>query len=194
MTHFIEAEQLKTYFSHITPISEEVWEEFASKLRVVHKTSGEIILHEGEVCNFVSFINKGLIRVYEIVEGIEVNRSFFMEGFFATEYQSFVNRCPSVEYLEVVQDAELVMIDYDHLQDMYQKHKSFERLGRLISESLYVRLRKKLERFQVKTPEERYLLMTRENPDYLDKIPHYHIASYLGIKPQSLSRIRSRLR
>lgn len=189
----MNTQQLKNYFNQITPIPTEEWNDFETQLRVINKASGDIFLREGQVCNFVSFINKGFVRVYEIVDGIEVNRTFFMQGFFATEYQSFIMRQPSKEYLEVVSDAELIMIDYQHLQNMYQRYKSFERLGRLLSESLYVKLRQKLERFQVKSPEERYLQMLQENPDYLDKIPHYHLASYLGIKPQSLSRIRKRL-
>lgn len=187
-------EQLKHYFQQITPLSSAEWEDFASQLTLIRKVPGEIILKEGQICNFVAFINEGLVRVYEIVDGIEVNRTFFMTGFFATEYLSFVSREPSKEYLEVVSESELVIIDYRHLQSMYNKYKSFERLGRLLSESLYIKLRSKVERFQINSPEERYLLMLKENPDYLDKIPHYHLASYLGIKPQSLSRIRKRLK
>ena len=186
-------QQLRQYFNQLTPIAPEEWNDFTQKLRVIQKTSGAQLLQEGQVCDFVCYINHGLVRAYELVDGIEVNRTFFMQDFFATEYQSFLQREPSKEYLEVIDDAELVVIDYQHLQDMYRKYKSFERLGRILAESLYVRLRGKVERFLINSPEERYLLLLKDHPDYLDKIPHYHIASYLGITPQSLSRIRKRL-
>jgi len=190
----MKLDALRTYLNHITPIPPDVWEDFAQQCQVTTKAKGELLLREGQVCDFVSFINQGMVRVYELVDGVEVNRAFFMTDFFATEYQSFLTQEPSEESLEAIETTELVTFSYTHLQTMFARYKSFERLGRLLAEDLYLRQRKKVQRLLIQSPEERYLLMLKENPDYLDKIPHYHVASYLGIKPQSLSRIRKRLK
>lgn len=186
--------QLKEVLTHIAPIGEEEWHSFISPLKFLSLEEGDLLLQAGEICDFVAFINKGAVRVYEIVDGVEINRTFFTEGFFATEYRSFLLREPSKEYLEVLNSSEFIIIPYNHLQAFYDKHKSFERLGRRLSELLYLKLRDKLERYQVKTPEERYKEMLIANPQFLEIVPHYHVASYLGITPQSLSRIRKRLK
>lgn len=190
----METQKLKDYFSQITYINDNEWKDFEHKLSVVTYNEGDIILREGQICNKVHFINSGIVRVYKIDNGLEKNRTFFMSGFFATEYLSFITRKPSKEYLQVIKRAELVVIDYKHLNAMFDTYKNFERLGRLMAELLYQRLRVKIERYQNKSPEERYKEMLVNNPQYLDNIPHYHLASYLGIKPQSLSRIRKRLK
>ncbi|MEM6347968.1 MAG: Crp/Fnr family transcriptional regulator [Bacteroidota bacterium] len=189
-----EANQLRTVLNHISPLAEEEWQEFVAPLKTLSLRQGEVLLREGEICDFVAFINKGAVRVYEIIDGVEINRTFFMQGFFATEYKSFLLREPSQEYLEVLTHSDFIMIPHDHLQKFYDKYRSFERLGRRLSEMLYLKLREKLERYQVKTPEERYQEMLTANPQFLDIVPHYHVASYLGITPQSLSRIRKRLK
>ena len=72
--------------NHISPIGEEEWEEFVGPLKTRSMKEGDILLREGNVCDFVAFINKGAVRVYEIIEGFEINRTFFLEGFFATEF------------------------------------------------------------------------------------------------------------
>jgi len=186
--------KLKSYFFNLVEFTPEEWSSFEEGLFVKNYSKGDILLREGETCDFVSFINKGSVRVYEIIDGIEVNRAFFSEGFFATEYKSFLSQQPSDEFLEVLEDSEVVWIRYDHLQEMYDRFKSFERLGRLLSEMLYVKMRDKIAVFRVNSPEERYQVMMRESPEYIDRIQHYHLASYLGITPQSLSRIRKRVK
>ncbi len=189
-----EANQLKNVLNGISPLAEAEWQEFIGPLKSLSLAQGDILLRQGEVCDFVAFINKGAVRVYEIIDGVEINRTFFMQGFFATEYKSFLLREPSQEYLEVLAPSDFILIPHDHLQKFYDKYRSFERLGRRLSEMLYLKLREKLERYQVKTPEERYQGMLTANPQFLEMVPHYHVASYLGITPQSLSRIRKRLK
>lgn len=179
---------------NIVAISSEEWEEFEKGLFVKKHAKGDVLIREGQTCRFVTFINYGSVRAYELVDGIEVNRTFFSDGFFATEYKSFITQQPSHEYLEVLEPTELVWIDYHLLQDMYARFKSFERLGRMLAEMLYVKMREKVMVLRVNTPEERYQIMMKESPHFIQKIQHYHLASYLGITPQSLSRIRKRLK
>lgn len=186
--------RLKNYFLNLVKITPDEWEVFESGLHIRTFKKGDTLLQGGQTCKFVAFINTGSVRAYEIIDGIESNRTFFSEGFFATEYKSFISQEPSEEYLEVLEDSELIWITYPLLQSMFDRFKSFERLGRLISEMLYIKMRNKIKVVRVNTPEERYRTMIQDNPEFLNKIQHYHLASYLGIAPQSLSRIRKRLK
>ena len=194
MTEEAQFRELKNYFLNTVEISSGEWENFEKGLCIKHLNKGELLLKAGQTCSFVAFINSGRIRAYELTDGVEVNRTFFSTGFFATEYKSFISQTPSEESLEAIEDSELVWIRYDLLQSMYTRFKSFERLGRLIAEMLYLKMRDKIKAVKTSTPEERYQSMIQDNPDYLEKIQHYHLASYLNIAPQSLSRIRKRLK
>ncbi|OJJ22019.1 hypothetical protein BKI52_08240 [marine bacterium AO1-C] len=185
--------EFRALLERFAPIDELAWQEFASFIQLKTYQKDEMILPAGKTCNFIGFLYKGNTRVYEIVEGIEVNRVFFLEKNFVTEYYSFISQTPSKETIVCLDDCQILMINYEALQQLYAKHKSMERVGRCITEYMYIRQRNKVTNFLINNPEERYLYLLKENPQLLEKVPHYHIASFLGITPQSLSRIRKRL-
>lgn len=154
---------------------------------------GEFLLRAGEVCNQVTFINKGLFRSYMEIEGEEVTTNFAFEGNYVTEYTSFVNRQPSSEFIVAMEDAELLQLRYEDLQAAYAKAQVWERFGRLIAEYILTFVSTRNKSLLFKTPEERYLALMKERPKVMERVPQQYIASYLGIQPESLSRIRKRL-
>lgn len=188
-----EFSQLRKYISQFLEVNEEQWRMHQAVLTRRFLKKGEFLLRSGEVCNHVTFINKGLFRSYMEIEGEEVTTNFAFEGNYVTEYTSFVTRQPSSEFIVAMEDAELLQMRYEDLQAAYTKAQVWERFGRLIAEYILTFVSTRNKSLLFKSPEERYLALMKERPKVMERVPQQYIASYLGIQPESLSRIRKRL-
>ncbi|MCP9765642.1 Crp/Fnr family transcriptional regulator [Lacihabitans soyangensis] len=153
----------------------------------------EFLLKPGEICNFIGFVNKGLTRQFYTNNNVEITVYFAEENKYTTEYTSFLSRKPSYFYIEALEETEVLMVNYDRMQELYSKSLNGERLGRLICEQVYLFLAERNLSLLIESPEERYLKLGRDFPHILQRVPQHQIASYLGIKPESLSRIRKRM-
>lgn len=185
-------ETLRLYFNKFFKLNDSEWKDFESCLTKANITNKEQILKQGEHCNFIAFIQEGSFRFYFEKEGEEKITAFFFKGDFVTNYRSFLTGKPSNHYIEAMQDAVIYKINLQELQSLYDKHKNIERLGRLIAENLYLTVANRLDSFMFQTPSERYKVLIERNSRLLQEIPQYMIASYLGVKPETLSRIRGR--
>lgn len=155
--------------------------------------SGEYFLEEGKLCRYVGFIEEGLVRYHMNDSGIEKTLYFGKEGEFVSNYQSFLPREVSDTSIQAIEDTTLRVITYADLQQLYLKISEGEKLGRLAIENVFVSSLKQLKSFYKDAPAERYQQFLQSYPDLAQRVPQYYIASYVGIKPQSLSRIRKRL-
>jgi CRP-like cAMP-binding protein len=154
---------------------------------------GDFFLKEGQVCKEVGFIEKGIVRYFINHDGEELNYGFGKENDFVCNYESFLDHSPSNKNIRFVEDAELLVISYANLQVIYEQVKEGQKFGRLICEQIFVESLRQVTSFYTHQPEERYILFIRSYPDLQQRIPQYYISSYVGVKPQSLSRIRKRL-
>jgi CRP-like cAMP-binding protein len=185
---------LRTYIEKLIPdIEEDTWQQFAERLTVRNYKKGELAVKPGMVCNNVSYVNKGLLRSYYLVDGKEIITSFFPEACYFSDYESFLSRKPAVMYSEAIEDTEVVDLNYDDLQSLYASYPQCERVGRLVAEELFVHLSNRNSSFMLDTPEQRYARFLQECEPIVQRIPQYMIASYLGITPEALSRIRARI-
>jgi CRP-like cAMP-binding protein len=183
-------DNIKQAFFQLHPISEDEWNDFSGKLLLKNFCKGDFLIREGQVENYIYFLNKGATRHYFIKDGKEFTVDFLFEGDFVTAYYSFITREPSPVFIELLEDAEVVAIHYQSLQAFYSNHPNGEKVGRLIAESQYVkRLRKEMDLLSL-TAEERYAALMKKNPELVRNISVKHLSSYLGIHPESLSRIR----
>ncbi len=149
--------QLRTYIEKLIPdIEEDTWQRFAEKLTVKNFKKGELAVKPGMVCNNVSYVNKGLLRSYYLVDGKEIITSFFPEECYFSDYESFLSRKPAVMYSEAIEDTEVVDVNYDDLQSLYAEYPQCERVGRLVAEELFVHLSNRNSSFMLDTPEQRY--------------------------------------
>jgi CRP-like cAMP-binding protein len=185
-------ENLRLYFDQFLKLNDTEWTDFESCLTKVGIKSKEQILQQGEHCNFIAFIQEGIFRFYFDNDGEEKITAFFFSGDFVTNYRSFLTGKPSTHFIEAMQDAVIYKINLHELQSLYDKHKNIERLGRLIAENLYLTVANRLDSFMFQSPADRYNDLFKRNSKLLQEIPQYMIASYLGIKPETLSRIRAR--
>lgn len=147
------------------------------------------------VCKDLGIIVKGIFRIYyyDDESGQEKNIFFFSEDQFVVSFRSFVFQHPCRYFIEALEDSEIIYISYEKLQNLYESHKNWERFGRMLAEHFFNNSQVRTEELLFLSHEERYLNLIAEHPNILQRINAYHIASFLGIKNQSLSRIRKRL-
>jgi len=154
---------------------------------------GDLFLAEGQTCKQVGFITKGVLRYYINHDGVDKTYDFGQENNFVCNYESFLPQTPSTKIIQALEDCELLQISFTDLQIFYQSVKGAERFGRIVIEQVFVQLLQALSSLYTDTPENRYKKLSKEHPDLLQRVSQYHIASYVGVKPQSLSRIRKRI-
>lgn len=153
---------------------------------------GTILLKEGQLSYDGYFVIKGCIRCYYVIDGEEKTTAFY------TESQSLsplciVNNKPSEYYVSCVEDSIITVANPEMEKNIFKKFPRFETLCRVLSEELLAKNQASFDDFKTSTPEQRYLNLLKTRPDLLQRVPQYQIASYLGMTPQSLSRIRKRI-
>ena len=186
-------DQIKTSVLSLVNFSEEEWELFQSCLVVKKIAKKDFYIKKGEVCKDVSFINKGAFRAYYVVDGKEITSYFSFENDYVTDYESFLLKKPSLQYIQAIEDTALLVLPYDKMQELYGTGSNAERYGRLVAESLFVMVYQEKNEFVLYNPEERYIHLLSQRPDLFQRVPQVYIASLLGITPETLSRIRKRL-
>ncbi|WP_153797579.1 Crp/Fnr family transcriptional regulator [Foetidibacter luteolus] len=174
-------------------MGEEAWQDMRQRLTVKICLKKQQLVTEGKPAGEIYFITKGSFRFYKIIDGIEVTTFFSFENQWTGAYTSYTNRTPAGITIEAMEDAEVLALHYDDLQQLYQKHRSAERFGRLMAEYLVSCLEDRMHSLLLKTPEERYLKTLTDHSIYFERVPQHYIASYLGVAPESLSRIRKRV-
>lgn len=155
--------------------------------------ANEIILKEGVICNKLWFIVKGLVRYTINTDGEDRTFIFRNEGCFISDVEGFIMRSPATKSIVTIEDCKMYSISKEDLQVFFQKTEHGERFGRLLIENIFVAAVNHIASFYTETPEQRYIKLIKNNRDFIQRIPQYHIASFLGIKPQSLCRIKKRL-
>lgn len=150
-------------------------------------------LIEGKICKEMGFVNKGLFRTYYLLDGKEINTHFVFENQFVVEYDSFLREMPSKYFIQALEESEIVTFNYSALQNAYNQSQNWERFGRMMAEQSYKLITKRVENFLFLTGEERYLELLKSEPLVFNRVALYHIASYLGLERESLSRLRKKI-
>jgi CRP-like cAMP-binding protein len=154
----------------------------------------EFLFESGEVQKEIGFVCKGLLRKYYVNEkGNKITTGFTSENGYATDYPSFLRQKQSKYNIECLEPSIIIKMPYEKLQEAYRKHKGSEMYGRLMAEKVLTIQTDRVESFLFENAEERYLNFINQNKDITNRISLSHLASYLGIERQSLSRIRNKL-
>jgi len=173
------------------PFASEELEDIISNFEMESVQKNKPLVSEGQVCTKLYFIEKGVGRSYYLTEaGKEVTQWFFVEGQFMSSIESFFQQNPSLYYLEMLEDAVLYSITREKLDLLFARYHNMEKLGRLLSTGMLTRVVDKLSALQFQTARERHDYMLTEFPDIANRVALGHIASYLGMTQETLSRIR----
>jgi CRP-like cAMP-binding protein len=154
---------------------------------------GDFFLTEGQICKHVGFVAKGLMRYYINHDGEEKTYAFSQEDQYVCNYESFLPQKPSSKIIQALEDSDVLVISHSDLQLLYASIREGERYGRIAVEAVFLQMLKDINSFYTETPEVRYEGFLNNHPDLQQRISQYHIASFVGVKPQSLSRIRKRI-
>jgi CRP-like cAMP-binding protein len=166
------------------------WHLFEPLLQEVHFNPGEYLARAGRISTAIYFIYEGIVRVCTE----EVSLDFAFPGQFSTAYASFITQTPSAVSIEAITPVIGFVFYYDALQALYRQSHAIERTGRLLAEYQYLRKYQRELSFLQYSAQERYLQLLEEHPQIIQQIPVKYVASFLGIKPESLSRIRKNLK
>jgi CRP/FNR family transcriptional regulator, anaerobic regulatory protein len=181
------------YINSFVPLPEIVADELLKKSRKEHFPKHYLLSKAGEVCENIYFIENGLVRwFYYNEEGKDITDSFGGENSFITAFDSFFQRKPSRYCIELLEDSTIYSMTYDDLEDSFDKFRELEKVSRLILIQILEQSLDKNSALQFHNAQERYEFITQKHPDLLQRVSLGHIASYLGITQETLSRIRAK--
>ena len=186
-------EYIRKQFEEIYPMTDQDWQSFYTKLIKQEFPKGSLILKEGQRENYLSFIDRGIIRYYIPKPENDLTFGFSFEGEFTSGYDSFLTRSDAQYSIEALTDTTLWRLTYDDLQIIYNTTSMGNVIGRIFSERLFLLKFKRELSLLADTAEQRYLKLFKERPNLIQYIPLKYICSYIGITPQALSRIRRRI-
>ncbi|MGB7843502.1 MAG: Crp/Fnr family transcriptional regulator [Salinimicrobium sp.] len=173
------------------PFTEDELEEIISYFGKERVEKNELLVRQGQVCKKLYFIESGLGRSYYLKkDGKEITQWFFAEGKPMSSVESFFQQNPSLYNLEMLEDSEVYSISKEKLDFLFKKYHKMEKFGRILATEMLTKVVNKLNAVQFQTAPERYEYMLKEFPDISQRVPLGHIASYLGMTQETLSRIR----
>lgn len=181
--------KLLSFLSSIHPMSPGLEDHLESILQIRHIRKKEFLLEIGQVSRYISFIEKGLFRCYYLEETKQVCSWFMKEGDVIASVGSFYRQQPSYECIQALEDSRVYFITFDQLQHIYRDYPEFNFTGRVLTEKYYQLADERLYSLKMKTASKRYQYLLDHYPDLMRRVPKAHLASYLAITPETLSRI-----
>lgn len=180
--------------SQLADIPSEEWEGFLNIFSEIHLKKNEHFIKVGEKPKRIGFILSGVVRFYYITEeGTEFNKSFCAENDFVASYSGLLQDKESRYSIQALEDTTLLVANYEDYKQLLEHHICWNIVSRRLAETLFIKKEKRESEFLLDDAETRYLQFLKEYPSLEKRIKNYHIASYLGITPVAMSRIRAKL-
>lgn len=151
-------------------------------------------LKEGDVCEYIAFIKRGCMRLYNIDPNL--NEQIILlgfEDFWMSDLYSFITQTPAVNTIETIEETEMLILHHDKLEELYKAIPQLERYFRILIQNAYTSMQQRLNCTLSASAEDRYQRLIEREPNISRRVPLVHVASYLGITPESLSRIRKKI-
>ena len=185
---------MKDFLRRYIDFSDEEYDRFISMAKHHTLKKNDFLLEAGHSVNKLFFINKGILRGYRLLNGVDVTHHFFVEDWFATDYASYLTGEAGELYLEALSEVDCYEFQKDDLHRWYENHPEFGKLRYIQAEDAYLQMVNRFKDFQTKDLKDRYIQLIEKHPELFIKVPQKHIASYLGVRPQSLSRIKESIK
>ena len=186
--------RLRQHINQFVVLTDEEWRALEPHLSIQHVKKHHYIATQGVVANQIGFVLAGQFRQFYTKDSEEHTTYFFFEDQLIGAYMSCVTGRPSPVWIEAITDATCVVFPYAVLQDLFGQYTNWQQFGRLFAEYVMVALEERMAGLLLFSHEERYIaLLEGVDRHLLQRVPQRYIASYLGITPVSLSRIRNRI-
>lgn len=187
-------DKLRSAFESLVPLSEQEWALLSSAFEERVVDSKTIITREGEIEKEVYFVSSGLARLfYQTKNDDQITAFIFCENMFASCLESFIRQHPSTQNLETLEKCTLLVLTKDKLDVLYEQVPKTHVIMRKVMEARFIASQQLLSSYILAGPKERYELFALHYPHLVQRVPQYILASFLGITPVSLSRIRKRI-
>lgn len=185
--------ELTQFFKKYVLLSDTEIEEIISKFHRQKVKKNEFVLKQGMVCKDLVFVQSGCLRLFYIHDDIEVSVWFALKHSSAIEMYSFISGLPSDYFLQAIEDTEILYLPKSELENLYVKHQKMQELMRKFWEDVILNLLQRFTALQRDSAEQRYLDLLNK-PELLQSIPQKYLASFIGVTPTSLSRIKKNIR
>lgn len=186
-------ERLREILEEKVTISENEWKFIASKLDVRTFKKKDFLIISNAVENKIYFILEGVFRMFIELPDKDITVDFGFPNNFISSYSSFLTQTPSVSCIQSLTKSKVIFITRDDLQEIYEQTKVGQSIGRIFAEEFFRYKSKRELSFLMESPTDRYLNLVKEQQQLIQEIPQKYLASYIGITPQALSRIRGKI-
>lgn len=185
---------LLKYFNHHLELLPEEVDFLLKNVPIIDIKKNEYLLKEAEISTAFYFVEKGLIRMYYLVDGSEKTTYFYEANSFVSSYESFTKQTPSKNYIQAITKAKVAVFNIEVVFEILKKFPRFESLSRIVMEEELSIYQEMISSFITMDAKQRYLNLLKTKPHLLLQVPQYQIATYLGVSPETLSRIRARIK
>ena len=189
-----EIVSFKEYLKRITAIDDESFDIAIKYLKVEKIAKGDFLVKEGAVCNKIAFIYKGLFRIYSLKDGNEINTCFCMEPSITSSFNSFIHQIPSNDSIQALENAVVVTLSAANLDKLQKERTIWQTIRLMLTEKECLRLSDRAESLSFESALEKYESILKHKPEIIQRVPIQHIASYIGVSRETLSRIRSKIK
>lgn len=189
----MDTDKLYESFNKISPLTDEAWLDLQSLFESVEYKRNAFLVREGSKVNHCYLLLEGVVRVFYSKEGNEYNKTFFIPGMFPTALTALISDAPSLLSFQALLPSQLIRFSYQKFNQLFTRHQCLETLMLRILEQEWIKKERHDIQMVTNDATTNYLLFRERYPDLESQIPQYHIASYLGITPIQLSRIRGQL-
>ncbi|MFN3848081.1 MAG: Crp/Fnr family transcriptional regulator [Spirosomataceae bacterium] len=186
-------EELKKYCSSIVQLTESELKLIDTNFEVKVLKKKDFLLQDGKVCDFIGFITKGTIRHFHVKDGVERTCDISFENSWVTDFQSFTHNTSCIMNLQAITNTTVFIIKKENLYKLYNECNKYETFGRIMAEQVAQRATEIAMSLSSDKPEERFKNLLKKQPDLFQRVPQKYIANFLGISPESLSRIQKRI-
>jgi CRP-like cAMP-binding protein len=181
------------YFTQFMPLSDEEAQAIVEGMRIQTFPKGTVLLREGQISMEAYFVLEGCVRQYSMHDGEEKTTNFFTEEQWVISLQSFTHKTPANHFFACCEDSMLVVGTAEESNALYKRFPRIETISRKVVEKNFMEQQELMASYITDTPEQRYLKLLQSRPNLAQRIPQYQLASYIGVKPESLSRMRKRI-
>lgn len=185
--------ELKNFFNHYTSFPDKELEDIVSKFKLKRVRKHDFLLRQGEICKDLIFVQQGCLRLYYLQDDVEVSVWFALKHSSAIEIYSFISETPTNNFLQAIEDTEILYLPKSELNNLYQSHPKMQEMMRKFWEDVILHLLERFTALQRDSAEQRYLDLLNK-PELLQTIPQKYLASFIGVTPTSLSRIKKNIR
>ena len=186
------SDQLSRFLKEISSLTTEEIGEMVSITTGLTLPKGDFWIREGMRVDRVAFIEKGCLRKYYLKDGKEITDEFYFEDSFSADIPSIVNGTNAIANFQAMEETELLVFPFKSLEKLAERNHHIEHFVRLMIQQAFINFYNRTASFILNSPKERYHQLMNRHPEVLQRVTQYHIASYLGITPQHLSRLRAR--